>query len=240
MSELLLDVRGVSAGYSRRASVLRSIDLQIERGQAVGVTGMNGAGKSTLLKVVAGQLRLSSGSIKFAGRLISRDTASARTRAGLVSLPEGHQVLKSLTVLENLRLATGRLSIRGADAALKESADEIYSLFPVLQERRGQLAGLLSGGEQQMLSLSRAIVLRPKLLVLDEPSLGLAPVIVHRIYEAIAKLRATGVSLLVVEQGSQMLRGVCDELIVLNKGEITMSGGVDSLSQAEIKNAYFV
>ncbi|QDG66705.1 ABC transporter ATP-binding protein [Pseudarthrobacter sp. NIBRBAC000502772] len=239
MSELLLDVRGVSAGYSRRTKVLNSIDLQIERGQSVGVTGMNGAGKSTLLKVVAGQLRLSSGSIEFLGRVISRDTASARTRAGLVSLPEGHQVLKSLTVIENLRLATGCLTTRGADAALRGSADEIYSLFPILQERRDQLAGLLSGGEQQMLSLSRAIVLKPKLLVLDEPSLGLAPVIVNRIYEAIAKLRATGVSLLVVEQGSHMLRGVCDELIVLNKGEITMSGGIDSLSHAQIQNAYF-
>ncbi|ALJ21863.1 ABC transporter ATP-binding protein [Microbacterium sp. No. 7] len=239
MSESILRLDGVTGGYTRRSMVLHGVDLSIGRGEALGVTGMNGAGKSTLLRAVAGHLRVASGSVEFLGRDITRTAASARTRAGLVSLPEGHQVLRSLTVRENLRLATGRMTGRGADAALRAHLEGIYELFPILRERDGQLAGLLSGGEQQMLSIGRAIVRTPTLLVLDEPSLGLAPIVVDRIYDAIGALRAGGVSLLVVEQGSQLLRSVCDRIIVLNKGTVTASGAVSELTDEQVHEAYF-
>lgn len=239
MSEYLLEASGIRAGYNRRVDVLHGIDLVVGPGKAVGITGLNGAGKSTLLKVVAGELRSNAGSLQFQGESILGKGSEYCSRMGLNFLPEGHLVLKSMTVQENLLLASGAATKRRARARLAPHLDLVYDLFPILQERAGQLAGLLSGGEQQMLSLSRAIVRDPRLLVLDEPSLGLAPVIVSRIYEAVGSLRERGVSLLVVEQSSTRLRELCDQLIVLRKGEVVARGSMDELTHEEVQAAYF-
>ncbi|MEI2713812.1 MAG: ABC transporter ATP-binding protein [Nocardioides sp.] len=234
-----LEVRGVHAGYNKRVDVLRGVDLTVGPGHAVGVTGLNGAGKSTLMKVISGQLKPHSGSITFHGEDTTGHPSDRTSRNGMAFLPEGHMVLKSLTVKENLLLATGALTNRGAAAKLRSHLELIHELFPILESRESQLAGLLSGGEQQMLSLSRAIVREPRLLLLDEPSLGLAPVVVAKIYEAIGSLRERGVSVLVVEQSGTRLRTLCDELVVLRKGQVVANGRVDELSHEEVQRAYF-
>lgn len=236
---VILRLQGVHAGYNR-APVLRGVDLELRRGGSLGVAGLNGAGKSTLLKVVSGQLEASSGRVEYRGSSLGRSSAVSRTRAGLVFLPEGHQVLKSLTVHENLMLATGARIVRTAVSALKPHIELIHTLFPILHDRSSLPAGLLSGGEQQMLSISRAIVRSPRVLVLDEPSLGLAPVVVAKIYDAIRALREQqDVSLLVVEQSATRLHELCDHLLVLNKGEVVAAGDISELSQEHLRRAYF-
>ena len=235
----LLEVRGLRTGYGSATDVLVDINLAVEEGAAIGVIGANGAGKSSLLKVLAGLLPARSGEIKFQGRRLDRESPSARLRRGLVMLPEGHRVIRSLTVEENLRLAAISRWPQGVRSRLDEVLPMVFDLFPVLRERRRQLAGLLSGGEQQMVSLGRALVSKPRLLLLDEPSLGLAPVVIDRIYESLGLLRQTGLSLLVVEQNYARLNVLCDRLHVLRLGEVTLSvdGGFDS--DEEIRSAYF-
>jgi len=239
VSTPVLSVRGLSAGYHRRSAAVTGIDLAVEAGRMVGIAGANGAGKSTLLRAIAGHLTPSAGSIEFLGRPIGRTSATARARAGLVSLPEGHRVIRPLTVEENLMLATGKRTRATARRAIREHADTIFELFPVLEERPRQLAGLLSGGEQQMLSLARAILQRPRLLALDEPSLGLAPAVVTAIYAAIQRFKDDGVAVLVVEQSTHRLLETCDELAILAKGAIAVTGPAMSLTRHQITEAYF-
>jgi branched-chain amino acid transport system ATP-binding protein len=235
----LLEVRGLRAGYGAATDVLADIDLTVEEGSAIGVIGANGAGKSSLLKVLAGLLPARSGEIEFQGRRLANESPSARLRRGMVMLPEGHRVIRSLTVEENLRLAAISRWPRGVRSRLDEVLPMVFDLFPVLSERRRQFAGLLSGGEQQMVSIGRALVSKPRLLLLDEPSLGLAPVVIDRIYESLGLLRQTGLSLLVVEQNYTRLNVLCDRLHVLRLGKVTLStdGGIDS--DEAIRSAYF-
>jgi ABC-type branched-subunit amino acid transport system ATPase component len=244
MSEPLLSLQGVSAGYRKGVLAIRDVHLEIPEGDAVGVVGMNGAGKSTLLKAISGLLPIAAGSCAFAGedlagRGLAAVSSASRARRGLVLLPEGHRVIGKLTVRQNLLLAAHALTARRSARVVAQHEELIYELFPILQERAGQMAGLLSGGEQQMLSLSRALITGPRLLILDEPSLGLAPVVVDRIYEALAELRNNGLSMLVVEQNDVHLRGLCNRLIVISDGTKVLEGTSSELSAAAVESAYF-
>jgi branched-chain amino acid transport system ATP-binding protein len=244
MNAPVLEVRGLVVGYGKHEPVLHGIDLTMRRGDMLGLVGMNGAGKTTLMRALSGGLRPRSGEILVDGRRISGShTAGSRpatlARHGIVLLPEGHRVLRPLTVEENLQIATMRLRRGAVRARLAEVRELVYDLFPILAERRGQLAGLLSGGEQQMLSLARAIIQRPRLLLLDEPSLGLAPLVVERIYASLESLQETGMSMLVVEQSSERLAAACRCLVVLRDGRVVAEGSPETLSGRELNLAYF-
>jgi branched-chain amino acid transport system ATP-binding protein len=235
----VLELFGVRAGYGSATDAISSIDLAVGRGEAVGILGANGAGKSTLLKVLGGMLPLRGGQINLDGEPLSKERPPARMRRGLVLLPEGHRVISTLTVEENLRLAAIRHWPRGTRAHLQAVLPEVYELFPILAERRSQLAGFLSGGEQQMVSLGRALVARPRVLLLDEPSLGLAPVVVERIYEALARLRDSELSIIVVEQNASRLEDLCDRVHILRLGRIAATMQRGQIDPAEVRAAYF-
>jgi branched-chain amino acid transport system ATP-binding protein len=234
-----LELEDVTAGYGSGPSVLRHVSLRLEPGAIVGVLGMNGAGKSTLVRTISGELAPRAGSITFDGAGLRNQNAAARTRMGIVTLPEGHRVLQPLTVQENLELSTLRLSRAAVKRRLNEQLPFVYEMFPILEERRRQLAGLLSGGEQQMLSIARALMSDPRVLLLDEPSLGLAPAIVGRIYEVLPTLAARGIAMLIVEQSPQRLQRVCGRLLVLRDGDVTADGPVDAIGEVALRSAYF-
>jgi len=239
MNTPLLEVAGVCAGYGAATDAIADVSLTLGAGQAVGVLGANGAGKSTLLKVLGGLLPARRGQVRLDDAVLPREGAAQRMRRGVVLLPEGHRVLRSLTVEENLRLAAISYWPRRTRSHLRSVLPEVYDLFPVLAERRDQLAGFLSGGEQQMLSLGRALVARPRVLLLDEPSLGLAPVVIERIYDALRQLRSDEISILVVEQNADRLSGLCDEVHVLQLGRVVASMRGDQVDQDVLRAAYF-
>jgi branched-chain amino acid transport system ATP-binding protein len=235
----LLSTTGLTAGYGSATDVLHRVDIDVAPGSVVGVVGANGAGKSTLLRVLAGLMSRRTGSIALEGVDIPEEGPAKRLRRGIVMLPEGHRVLRNMTVEENLRLAAISQWPRGVKARTEAVLPSIYEMFPVLAQRRRQLAGLLSGGEQQMVSISRALVSQPKVLLLDEPSMGLAPVMVDRIYEALNQLRSSGLSMLVVEQNYARLNDVCDQMHVLRLGEITLSEQGALRDEEAVRSAYF-
>ncbi|MFC0529112.1 ABC transporter ATP-binding protein [Phytohabitans kaempferiae] len=239
MSTPLLEARDLSVSYGRLEPVLRQVSLALRPGEILGLVGMNGAGKTTLMRALSGGLKARSGEVLFRGTSIQGRSTAALARSGLVILPEGHRVIRPLTVDENLELSTMSLGRGRVRARLKATRELVYGLFPVLRERRHQLAGLLSGGEQQMLSLARAIVQKPNVLLLDEPSLGLAPMIIDRIYESLGSLRDEGISMLIVEQNSQRVAKTCDRLIVLREGAVAAEGSPDVLAGDRLQAAYF-
>ncbi|MFD3486217.1 ABC transporter ATP-binding protein [Streptomyces sp. NPDC058665] len=239
MNAPLLDVRDLRVGYGDHRTVLHDVSFTLDEGELLGLVGMNGAGKTTLMRALSGGLRPRSGEVLFRGERVNGLSTAAAVRKGIVILPEGHRVLRPLTVEENLQISAMRLSRRAVRRRLAEVRDLVYELFPILAERRTQLAGLLSGGEQQMLSLARAIIQRPKLLLLDEPSLGLAPVVVEKIYSSLRSLQAEGISMLVVEQNSDRLARAAERMIVLRDGRIAATGTPATLQGAELNTAYF-
>ncbi|MEU6852154.1 ABC transporter ATP-binding protein [Actinacidiphila alni] len=239
MSTPLLDVTDLVVGYGDHQPVLHGISFALDEGELLGLVGMNGAGKTTLMRALSGGLKPRSGAVVFRGERMNGAPTAACVRKGIVILPEGHRVLRPLTVEENLQISAMRLSRRAVRRRIADVQDLVYELFPILAERRTQLAGLLSGGEQQMLSLARAIIQRPRLLLLDEPSLGLAPVVVEKIYASLKSLRAGGMSMLVVEQNSDRLAKAAERMIVLRDGRIAASGSTSSLRGAELNAAYF-
>ncbi|TCB97222.1 ABC transporter ATP-binding protein [Micromonospora zingiberis] len=239
MSTPLLQVTDLAVGYGNREPVLRDITLTLEAGEVLGVVGMNGAGKTTLMRALSGSLRPRSGTIHFDGKPIGGVNTADLARRGLVLLPEGHRVLRPLTVDENLEIATMALRRGRVRRRLREVRALVYELFPILEQRRTQLAGLLSGGEQQMLSLARAIVQNPRVLLLDEPSLGLAPLIIDRIYQSLDSLRHQGISMLIVEQNSERVSTACDRLIVLRDGQVSAAGPPAELQGSRLHHAYF-
>ncbi len=232
--ETLLEVDGLEVAYEGVRAV-RGVSLDVPQGGIVAVLGNNGAGKSTVLRALSGTLGLqggevTGGDIRFCGRSIAADEPAAIVRAGVVQVPEGRRVFADLTVEENLR--AGGLSRRGRTQRL-ESRDRVYDLFPRLEERREQRAGLLSGGEQQMLAIGRALMSDPQLLLLDEPSLGLAPQIVERIGEIIKDINRQGTAVVLVEQNAALALDVADHAFVLEVGEVTLSGTSAELSASD-------
>lgn len=212
----MLKVIGLSVKYGAIEAV-RDLTFEVREGQAVAIIGANGAGKSTMLNAIGGLLKPSQGKIDFDGHDITRLRADQVARLGLAQVPEGREVLAPLTVEENLRLGA---YIRNDKAEIERDLASMYERFPVLGERRKQAAGLLSGGEQQMLAVARALMARPKLLTLDEPSMGLAPLVVARVFEIIAEIKAQGTTLLVVEQNAHKALQVADYAYVLERGAL--------------------
>jgi branched-chain amino acid transport system ATP-binding protein len=235
----LLEVSGISASYGHGPRVLHDINLNLSAGDTLGVLGMNGAGKSTLIRAINGELRPSAGTVRFAGKDLRGRSSAERVRSGIVTMPEGHRIIQPLTVQENLELATLRIRRRQVRRVLSQHLPMTYELFPILAERRNQLAGLLSGGEQQMLALARSLMADPKILLMDEPSLGLAPAVVARIYDVLAALAHRGLTMLIVEQSPLRLQKVCGRLIVLREGKISAESRASEMSETALRRAYF-
>ena len=220
----MLAVDGLCAGYGR-IEVLRDVSLAVEQGQIVTLIGANGAGKTTLLKTVSGLIRPTAGAITFEGASIVRRPAHKIMRLGMSHVPEGRAILKRMSVLDNLRM--GAYARR--DRAVEPDIAAVFARFPVLAERRAQMAATLSGGEQQMLAIARALVARPRLLLLDEPSLGLAPKFVTRIFETLRELKREGKTILLVEQNARKALQIADKAYVMERGRIVLSGSGESL-----------
>jgi branched-chain amino acid transport system ATP-binding protein len=230
----LLEVENLRAGYGR-IEVLHGVSLRLEPDTLCAIVGANGAGKTTLLSVLSRLLPVRAGRIAFDGRDITRASSHAVVRAGLVHVPEGRRMLAAMTVEENLLVAaaTGRTLDAKAELA------DIYRRFPILRERRAIAAGSLSGGEQQMVAIARALVAKPKALLLDEPSMGLAPKLVEHVFAIVAAERARGTSILLVEQNARKALGLADYAYVLERGTIALEGpGQELLRKPEITAAY--
>ncbi len=223
----ILSVQGLHAGYGK-AEVLSGLNLELPRGSVVTVIGPNGAGKSTTLNALMGVLP-SKGRILFDGQDISDLTLEERVMAGLALVPEKRELFGTMAVEDNLVLG-GFKPMRQGVADWKSTLDEVYAIFPRLKERRAQLAGTLSGGERQMLAVGRALMSRPKVLMLDEPSLGLAPLVVREIFKTITQLRSTGVSILLIEQNARAALEVADHGYVLETGNVALEGPASDLA----------
>ncbi|MEU1526544.1 ABC transporter ATP-binding protein [Nocardia rhamnosiphila] len=230
MTENVLRIDSVTAGYDD-AIVVRDVSLSIGLGSVVALLGPNGAGKTTLLNVITGVLRPSSGRVVLGNEDVTERAIAQRAKRGLCHIPEGHGVFPSLTVKENILLA----SPRGKES---ESFDKAVEAFPVLGERRSQIAGSLSGGQQQMLAVVRAYIQSPTLVLIDEVSMGLAPVIVDQIFEFIEQIAAQGTSLLLVEQYVSRVLAIASHVYVLNRGEIAFSGTPREASSSQVFDTY--
>jgi branched-chain amino acid transport system ATP-binding protein len=225
----LLEVTGLKVSYGAVAAI-KGVDLSVGSGEVVALLGANGAGKSTMLRTISGLSRPRAGRITLAGEAIHRLPPVRIVRLGIAHCPEGRRVFGSLSVAENLRLGA---SARAERSGIAEDRDRIYAMFPVLRERMHQSAGTLSGGEQQMLALGRALMARPRVLLLDEPSLGLAPLLVQQIFRTLRELKDGGVTMLLVEQNIKLALDLSDRAYVLRTGEVSLAG-----SAAELKADY--
>jgi branched-chain amino acid transport system ATP-binding protein len=235
MTERVLDVAGLEAGYGQ-IKVLRGIDLHVDKGEAVVVLGANGAGKTTTLRAIC-QMIATKGSVKVRGKeVIGRSTPDV-VRAGVAHVPQGRGTFPDLSVEDNLEAGA---FVRKDKAGVRQDRDLWFSVFPRLAERRAQLAGSLSGGEQQMLAVARAMMSRPELLLLDEPSLGLAPIIVQDLFRRFGEInREQGVTMLVVEQNANLAFGLADRAYVLEAGQIALSGSAAELREDDaVRKAY--
>lgn len=230
MSDIALELKGVHAAYGR-IEVLHGVDLSVPAGTVVALLGPNGGGKTTTLKVISGQMAATSGCVHIAGRHVNGVEAEELARIGVCTIPEGRGIFPNLTVRENLRMA----SFAGVSTSAVEAA--AYERFPRLGERRSQLAGTLSGGEQQMLALARGLSVNPSLLLLDELSMGLAPLIVEELYRAVAEVAKSGVSILVVEQFARTVLGVADYAAIMLHGRVVSVGQPADLEE-ELSSAY--
>ncbi len=230
----MLAIRGLRSGYGK-IKVLHDVDLTIEQGQIVSLIGANGAGKTTLLKTITGLIPSSAGQIDFAGTSIADRPAHKIVALGISHVAEGRAILKRMTVLDNLRMGAYVRS----DSEVDRDITQVLERFPVLAERRNQMAGTLSGGEQQMLAIGRALVARPRLLLLDEPSLGLAPKIVTRIFITLRELKQEGTTILLVEQNARLGLQIANQGYVMERGRIVLSGsGKDLLNMPEVQRTY--
>jgi branched-chain amino acid transport system ATP-binding protein len=232
----LLEAKGVDVGYGR-IQVLKDVSLEIPSGAIVLLLGGNGAGKTTLLKTLSGLLRPSAGSISFAGSAIAGDSPRAIVRQGLLHVAEGRALFRSQRVDSNLDLGLYGTGLTRAEE--KNRFERVYSLFPVLSERRTSLAGALSGGQQQMLAIGQALMQRPRLLMLDEPSLGLAPIIIDQVLDVVVRLRKDGTTILLVEQMVERALAIADYGYVLKTGRMVGQGDARTLASSEtLKLAY--
>lgn len=232
--EPLLEVRDLESCYGR-IQALKGISLEVFKGELVALVGANGAGKTTFLRTLSGIQPMSAGQIRFAGRDLSRVRADRRVKAGICHSPEGRQVFGPLSIEDNLRLGA---YLRPA-GQVDEDLERVYGMFPVLREKRRLPAGTLSGGQQQMLAISRALMGRPRLLLLDEPSMGLAPLLVEEVFNVIRTLKAQGITILLVEQNAFAALGIADRAYVLETGNIVLSGtGQDMIRNEQVRAAY--
>ncbi len=231
---MLLEIKSLSASYGS-IKALFDVNIEVAEGELVTLVGANGAGKTTIMKVISGIQRASGGSVEFAGKNITRLAAEKRVRLGISQVPEGRQLFTPMSVHDNLCLG----AFTRNDANTKCDLDEIYEQFPILFERKDQPAGTLSGGEQQMVAIGRALMARPKLLLLDEPSMGLSPLLVDQTFATIKKLAKQGTTIFLVEQNAYMALSIADRGYVLEGGHTTISGTGDELmSDERVKNAY--
>jgi branched-chain amino acid transport system ATP-binding protein len=227
--KVLLSVDDLEAYYGR-IRALKGVSLKVPEGGVVALLGANGAGKTTTLRVVSGLMRPAGGSVEFDGRRVDRVSAEQLVRLGIAHVPEGRQIFPDLTVRENLRLGA---YTRQDGSAIAEDLQRVYQHFPILEQRSGQLAGTLSGGEQQMLAIGRALMAKPRLLLMDEPSLGLAPRLVKEIFRIIEEIRAGGTTVLLVEQNVHMALTVADYGYVLESGRVALADTSAALRQRE-------
>lgn len=231
----MLKILNLETGYGR-IQVLKGISLEIQAGEIISLIGGNGAGKSTLMKTVCGVLAPSAGTIEYEGVSIHRKTPTARVRQGLVLVPEGRSILKTMTVYENLLMGA---YARPDQSAIKGDIEEVFTRFPALVARKDLSANVLSGGEQQMLAIGRALLSRPRLLMLDEPSLGLSPLLVREIFSIITDLHQSGITIFLVEQNALKALQVADRGYVMETGLIVMSDTAQNLLDTEaLREAY--
>ena len=232
----VLRVQDLVVSYGAVAA-LRGVSLYVGRGEVVALLGANGAGKSTMLRTISGLMLPKSGEIRFLGQRVDGVPPARIVRLGLAHSPEGRRLFGSLTVAENLRLGA---STRSDRSGVEADRERLYALFPVLKERARQQAATLSGGEQQMVALARALVARPKLLLLDEPSLGIAPIIMQQIFASLAELKSSGVTMLLVEQNMSMALDLADRAYVLRTGKVSLEGDARELktNYEEVAAAY--
>ena len=236
MTVALLNIENLHTYYGH-VYALKGIDLEVGEGEIVSLIGANGAGKSTTLRTISGLIRPREGRITFGDQEISGMPAHRIVEEGISQAPEGRQIFSTLTVMENLSM--GAYSLGSDQEAIEENRHRVFSLFPRLEERQNQLGGTLSGGEQQMLTIGRALMARPRLLMLDEPSLGLAPLLVKAIFETVREINARGVTVLLVEQNARAALKIADRGYVLETGRVVLSGPAGELLQDErVRKAY--
>jgi len=235
----MLKIKNINAYYGK-VHALKNVSLHLNRGEIVTLIGANGAGKTTLLNTLSGLIPTASGEIALEGKNIAGHSADRVVSLGLSQVPEGRQVFNPLTVEENLELgAYLRYRAGGQKSEIAQDMEHMYRMFPRLKERRRQAAGTLSGGEQQMLAMGRALMSRPKLLLLDEPSMGLAPMLVEQIFQIIQEINATGTTILLVEQNAHMALSIAHRAYVLETGRIVLSGTAKEIAEdPQVKAAY--
>lgn len=233
---MLFQVEDLVSGYGR-IDVLRSLSLHVDEGEHVGLFGPNGHGKTTLLRTISGLIPAKAGKVSFRGEDISNLDARLIVERGLIHVPQGNQLFPQMTVQENLALGA---YLRRGDSHKASNFEKVFALFPRLRERLSQQARTLSGGERQMLSIGVGLMGMPELLILDEPSVGLAPLIKEELARAIAEIAASGVSMIVVDQDVELLLGICDRLYLIEKGAVSLeTADVSQVDQAEILEMYF-
>jgi branched-chain amino acid transport system ATP-binding protein len=235
---MMLEIKNLSASYGKIAA-LNGISLNVSQGKVVSIIGANGAGKSTLLKAVSGLIKNKIGQILFNGRDVIRMPADRIVGLGLSQVAEGRQIFAHMSVEDNIHLGAYLYHKRRNRAEINQRIDQVYAMFPILQRRSRQISGSLSGGEQQMLAIARALMTRPRMLLLDEPSMGLAPLIVREIFDTIKGLNAMGTTILLVEQNARAALQIADYGYVLETGRIVLEGQVDQLlDDPKVKAAY--
>ena len=231
---MLLEVDNINVYYGA-IHAIKGISFHVNEGEIVTLIGANGAGKTTSLNTVTGLLRSKTGDVKFEGKSIAHMAAHSVVKQGLALVPEGRRIFTQLTVEENLEMGAYTRNKSEIPGAL----EQVFELFPRLKERRSQIGGTLSGGEQQMLAMGRALMSNPRLMMLDEPSMGLAPILVEQVFEIIRSLHSAGTTILLVEQNAQMALSIADRAYVLENGQITLSGTGAELAQSEkVRKAY--
>lgn len=231
----MLEIKDLKVSYGM-IQAIKGISFEVNKGEVIALIGANGAGKTTILHTITGLLNADSGSVTYEGKDITRMPGHKIVSMGIAHVPEGRRVFANMTVLQNLKLGA---YTRKDKAEIAETLEMVYTRFPRLKERKNQLAGTLSGGEQQMLAMGRAMMSKPKLLMLDEPSMGLAPLLVEQIFEIIRELHKAGTTILLVEQNAQMALSVADRGYVLETGKIVTTGtGLELLNDDAVKKAY--
>ena len=235
MAATLLKVRGLKVAYGGIQAV-KGVDFEVQEGELVTLIGSNGAGKTTTMKAITGTLGINAGDIEYLGKSVKGQGPWDLVRQGLAMVPEGRGVFARMTITENLQMGA---YVRRDTAAIAQDTEKVFTIFPRLRERKDQLAGTMSGGEQQMLAMGRALMSRPKVLLLDEPSMGLSPIMVDKIFEVVRDVYAQGVTILLVEQNASRALGVANRAYVMESGLITMNGDAKALlKDPKVRAAY--